>query len=295
MDKCRICGWEGNAVGYKVQEMMQNTKEEFDYFSCPHCKCLQIREVPDNLEKYYGNNYYSYEEPDIFVSETVQKQEKRILDVGCGSGVWLCEMAKLGFVNLYGCDPFIQKDLEYDNGIKIYKKTIHEMEGKFDQIYLSDSFEHVTDPHEVMESLRRLLAEEGVVYLKLPVFPNIAFDMFGIYWYQLDAPRHIFLHSKESLEYLAQMHGLKIVKRTYDSNNSQIIRSFLYTKDIPFWEQTTEIVKQYFDDASINEINQNVAIANEKGYGDHAVFCLMHQESFSKISKGKYLLAFDDI
>lgn len=65
---------------------------------------------------------------------------------------------------------------------------------------MMDSFEHMTNPHEVMDSLGRLLAPKGVARIEIPVFPNIAFDMFGVNWFQLDAPRHIFLYGKKSME-----------------------------------------------------------------------------------------------
>lgn len=42
--------------------------------------------------------------------------------------------------------------------------------------------------------------------------------------------RHIIHHSRKSMEYLAQLHGLSIQKVEYNSNNSQFIRSFLYMK-----------------------------------------------------------------
>lgn len=274
MDKCRICNWEGEGEKYIVREMMQNTWDEFVYFICPSCNCLQIKEVPDNLEKYYGADYYSYTKPDTSVPEAVEKCETRVLDVGCGAGTWLCMLAKAGHVNLCGCDPFIEKDLEYENGVKIYKKTIHEMEGEFDVIFLKDSFEHVTDPHEVMESIKRLLAPGGTARIRLPVFPNVAFDVFKEHWYQIDAPRHICLHSKKSLAYLAEGHGLKIVGKEYDSNNSQFIRSFLYMNGIPWEEQTEETFSQYFTIDDLKKLDEQADTVNEKEYGDHAMFYL---------------------
>lgn len=278
MEKCRICGWQGDTKQLIVREMMQNTKDEFEYFECLSCHCLQIKEVPENLSKYYGQDYYSYKSPDIKKDKQEKIEVARVLDVGCGAGKWLCTLANAGYVNLYGCDPFISEDLIYENGVKIYKKSIHEMKGIYDYIYLNDSFEHMTDPHEVMESIRKILAPQGVVRMAVPVYPNIAFDMFGEHWYQLDAPRHIFLHSKESMEILTKMHGLRIVKKEYDSNRNQIIRSFLYEKDVPFYDQTPEVVEQYFNLATLKELDKNSDIANENEIGDHAVFYLMHDE-----------------
>ncbi len=278
MDVCRVCGWSGEAERYEAREMMIGKKDTFVYFRCPQCDCLQIVEIPDNLGDYYGKGYYSFREPNTEAKKVDKVQTERILDVGCGAGLFLCALAEGGYINLTGCDPFAEKDLFYENGVRIYKKTIHEMDGEFDVIYLNDSFEHVTDPHEVMESIYRLLAPNGVARIRLPVFPNIAFDMFGTNWYQLDAPRHIFLHSKKSMVSLAEQHRLRIVKKQWDSNNSQIIRSFLYTKDVLFWEQTPEIISKYFDQNAINQIDLMAQSVNEQEYGDHAVFFLVKND-----------------
>lgn len=278
MHKCRICGWTGEAELLTIREMMYNTRDEFQYFECASCHCLQITEVPDNLGDYYQNTYYSYKPPKgTDKKETDKLVSTRVLDVGCGSGVHLCELADLGYVNLTGCDPFIEQDIVYENGVKIYKRDVHDMTGQYDWINLKDSFEHVTDPHEVMDSLKRLLAPGGAIRMSLPVHPNIAFDSFGVHWYQLDAPRHIFIHTKQSLEYLAENHGLKIVKKEYDSREGQIICSYLYSKDIPYIEQTSEVILRHFSDAEIDRLKQIKDVANSNEYGDHAVFYFTHK------------------
>lgn len=278
MNNCRICGWKGEGERITAYEMMQGSREKFEYFICPLCHCIQIAKMPEDLGQYYESDYYSFEQPDTSKVNVTDRNEMKILDVGCGAGYELCEMAKLGYVNLYGCDPFISEDLKYDNGVKIFKKTIHEIEGTFDRIFFSDSFEHMTDPHEVMESICRLLAEDGVASISVPVFPNIAYDMFGVNWYQLDAPRHIFIPSKKSMHYLAEAHGLKIVVAEYNSNNSQIIRSYLYEKGIPYREQSQEIMVKYFEQEDMLKFNEYAEQANAKEYGDHAVFALMHNK-----------------
>lgn len=258
--------------------MMYQNAGNFEYFECPRCKCLQIASVPDNLGDFYDSNYYSYNAPADTVSRGKIEHHKRILDVGCGAGALLCEMAAhSGIESLTGCDPFIEHDFSYENGVQIFKKTVHEMAGEFDVIMLNDSFEHMTDPHETMDSLKRLLAKGGAIKMTLPMYPNIAFDMYKENWYQLDAPRHIFLHSKDSLKLLAEKHGLKIVRMVYDSNNSAILRSFLYTKGITFWKQDPKDIFKYFTKTEIVDINKKVADANQKGYGDHATVFFMHK------------------
>ena len=61
MDKvCRICGNSGNNTSYIAREMMFGFRDEFEYFQCSKCECLQIIEIPKNLHKYYPSNYCSF-------------------------------------------------------------------------------------------------------------------------------------------------------------------------------------------------------------------------------------------
>lgn len=271
--KCRLCGAEGMFDTYLVKEMLQGSHEEFEYFVCTECNCLQIAEIPQDLGKYYGRNYYSFdqEEAPDFHYETLVERRDKILDVGCGSGEWLFENARAGYTNLYGCDPFLERDLHYGDRVHIRNCSIHEIEGddSFDIIRMGDSFEHMTDPLEVLLSAARLLKSGGWLAMDIPVFPNAAFDIFGAYWFQIDAPRHIFLHSKESLEYLEKHSGLKIMKMEYDATKSMIYRSYFYSMGVPFYEQTWELTTQYFTKEDIKEMEQTVRELNQNGYSDH--------------------------
>lgn len=252
--------------------MMQGTKEEFVYFACERCKCLQIAEVPENLGDYYGDNYYSMqvEELSDVVFDVPVSSMSKVLDVGCGAGAWLLQKAASGWGNLYGCDPFLDHDRNYGDRVRIRSCSIHEMEGDgtFDIIQMSDSFEHMADPLEVLKSARRLLKEDGVLYMTIPTWPNIAFEKYGTHWYQLDAPRHLFLHSKESLDYLAKTAGMMVFDRKYNSNYGQFVRSYFYQHGISYWEQKP-FIAEHFTRRELEKLERESIIANEREYGDH--------------------------
>jgi len=258
--------------------MMIPTRDEFEYFARHNCQCLQLRDIPDTMDVYYRHDYYSFSAPPLaYIPQKTTPNPERILDVGCGNGQWLCSLPAQGYIHLYGCDPYIEKDLFYDNGVIIKKSTIHEMEGCFDFIQFSHSFEHMPDPLDVMKSIRRLLAPEGICHISIPVFPNIAFAIYGPFWYQIDAPRHHFLHSKESIGYLAGLAGLSVLDVKYYSNNSQFIRSRLYQLDIPFHEQTPEAAYTIFTPQDIERMDLMAQQANEQQMGDMATFTLRLQ------------------
>lgn len=270
---CRICKTKEEMQTYIVREMMWNTRDEFEYFVCPNCNCLQISEIPSDLEKYYGENYYSFQleanQNSIFSSNVVNSD--KILDVGCGTGRWLFERASEGYDNLYGIEPYIDKDIDYGNRVHIMKGTILDVEGDntFDLIRMGDSLEHMENPVEVLKKARELLKEDGYIAINIPIFPNIAFNMFGTNWFQIDAPRHIFIPSKETIAYFAEVCKLQVVRINYNSCEKQIICSFLYQKDIPLLEHTSEVVQRYFSNNEIYEISRMTDECNKNQCSDH--------------------------
>ena len=58
--KCKICHNDERNKVIVAKEKMFGIGEEFKYLECSNCGCLQIIEIPENMDKYYPRNYYSY-------------------------------------------------------------------------------------------------------------------------------------------------------------------------------------------------------------------------------------------
>ena len=196
---CRVCSNRSNNRSHRAREMMFGFKDEFEYLECARCKCVQIIEIPDSMSKYYPANYHSFAPvsshggvralltrarnsyattshgvvgkilsryfPPIAALRSLPRLElnndARILDVGCGNGMLLDAMGDLGFRNLVGLDPFLDADIERSNGVKLLKRTIHEIDGQFDVIMFHHAFEHIADPGPTLGAVYDLLATAG--------------------------------------------------------------------------------------------------------------------------------------
>jgi len=251
--------------------MSIGSKEPFEYVECASCGCLQIKEIPNNIEKYYRENYFPHrlmKNPKNtpirtffrrqrskyclfgnnklwplrsrkyssfkWFKKTNVKFDSSILDVGCGNGRLLNRMQRSGFHNLMGVDPFIKEDLFYQNGVRVLKKEIVELEGQFDLIMCHDSFEHMPNPLDVLKKFNELLKPNKYVLIKIPVASSFAWRHYGVNWFALGAPSHLFLHTIKSIRLLCKQAGFKVSDIEFDSNENQFIYSELYLKDIPF-------------------------------------------------------------
>ncbi|MHC4941603.1 MAG: class I SAM-dependent methyltransferase [Planctomycetota bacterium] len=197
----------------------------------------------------------------------------RILDVGCGAGKWLLRLEKKGFRNLEGVDPFIDETIHYACGITILKKEIWDLakeEGRinsFDLLTMHHSLEHIHEQHESMAAAHALLKDGGKLLVRIPICSSWAWEHYKVNWVQLDAPRHLFLHSAKSIERLARAHGFKLERTIYDSTEFQFKGSEKYLQDIPLIEEP-----DLFSKEDIAEFKQRAVQLNQEGKGDQAGF-----------------------
>jgi SAM-dependent methyltransferase len=308
---CRICQNRENHRTFTAREMMFGLRDEFTYFECPKCGCVQIAEVPSQLENYYPPNYYSFQKAGWLKSvlkrcwasysyhdrgligrsmalvmgknqaiESVKRagvpKGAALLDVGCGSGDLLLLLHSLGFTNLAGADPFLAKDIVYENGVKVWRRELSEFSEKFDVIMLHHSFEHMTNPTEVIRQSARLLNPGGVLIIRVPVAGSYAWRTYGVNWVQLDPPRHVFLPSVASMKILAELTGLRLGEVVHESNEFQFWGSEQYQRDIPLLDSRSlaPLWKQALAHFKMKQYRARAFELNRKGEGDSACFYL---------------------
>ena len=313
--KCKICDNDKDNKEFEVKEMMFGTREVFRYFQCSRCGCLQIEDVPHNLSDYYPKDYYSYNAsvsnksqinkllsrlrdnyairgeglagrflyaifPNPFLSSMRPVEitkDTRILDVGCGSGSLLYSLKELGFSRLLGIDPYNDKAIQYKNGLEIQKKEVHEVEGKWDVVMLHHTFEHIDNPLETLQLIANLLTPNGRCIIRIPIVPSYVWEHYGVNWVQLDAPRHLFLHSVKSMNILTGQCGLKMQNVVYDSTAFQFWGSEQYVKDIPLRDKRSYSVNadsSIFTQKEIANFKKRSKELNLANQGDQAIFYL---------------------
>jgi len=158
--------------------------------------------------------------------------DARILDVGCGGGALLDRLARAGFNNLFGADPLLAADYETPRSVSLMTRYLKDVTGEFDLIMFNHSLEHMPDPVATLKEACEKLAAGGICLVRLPTTSSEAWDTYREDWFQIDAPRHIVIPSRQGMELAANTVGLRVEKMFDDSNLAQFIASEAYRRDI---------------------------------------------------------------
>jgi 2-polyprenyl-3-methyl-5-hydroxy-6-metoxy-1,4-benzoquinol methylase len=203
----------------------------------------------------------------------------RILDVGCGAGRIIDRLARAGFTEVTGVDPFLPHDMRTPAGVPLFQSAIEDIEGEYDVIMFNHSFEHVTAPGETIRSTLRNLARGGKCVLRVPTVSSEAWDKYRENWVQLDAPRHTVIPSRQGMRRLALRFGARLVNEIDDATAFQFIGSELYELDLslfpdPAAPSRATTPKEYFSLKQLSKWRQRTRELNQNSRGDQAAFVL---------------------
>lgn len=157
------------------------------------------------------------------VLKLLPRQAKKILDVGCSSGVLTARVAKyLPKSKVTGLDSY-QKAVNFAKSkypkIKFVAGDAHKLPFKdkaFDLIICTETLEHVTDPKGVLLEIKRVLSKNGAALISMDT-GNWLFHLVWFFWTKTrgrvwqDAHLHEF--NSKILEDLIKEAGFRIKKK----------------------------------------------------------------------------------
>ncbi len=211
---CALCKTTGTAnTRNKTIAVTSNVRafkhESFTVWRCGGCGSLHSLEAVD-LDYYYSRYPLKHQNLDLPTRLAYKRRlapmlkakvpkDARILDYGCGQGLFVEFLGLNGFTNVKGYDPYSKAY----NHPKI-------LDGQFDVIVAQDVIEHVEDPAKFLEQLRNLLSPQGLAFIGTPRAEGIDLDDPQRFSLELHQPYHRHILSEASLRELAREKGFHV-------------------------------------------------------------------------------------
>jgi 2-polyprenyl-3-methyl-5-hydroxy-6-metoxy-1,4-benzoquinol methylase len=139
--------------------------------------------------------------------------EKRILDIGAGTGDFLVACKENGW-NVEGVEPSSKARGIAEHKLAVELKTeISKISGQqFDVITMWHVLEHVSNLNEYVHGLKGLLKENGRLIVAVPNHKSFDASHYGNCWAAYDVPRHLWHFSQKSIDQLFQKENMEVIK-----------------------------------------------------------------------------------
>jgi SAM-dependent methyltransferase len=222
---------------------------EYTVRTCNQCGLFYKSDIldPEELTKYYDDvDFTKWDIGDLFPSEKAilnvlnrLRPGSRVLDYGCSDGRLLSHLGdhyqKFGLeINESAAGIARQKHITILSSEEILGAAV----ASFDAIVLSDIFEHLVNPTEVLRLLRERLSVRGLLFLFTGDGDAKACQRdIANFWY-FRTPEHLCMLSRKHAEYLSQHLDLRLTDwmqmSHYDLGLTEIARQ--YVQDFAYWQ-----------------------------------------------------------
>lgn len=246
--RCTVCGARAHAPyarGYDYE--LRTCRNEWVFVRCTDCGHVWLNPRPalSALGTIYPPHYYAYDyEARVHpvarwgkavldgrklggVLKRLGGPPRTYLDVGCGSGRYLREMARRGLArrDIHG----LELDAEVvarlaGEGFSVARARVEEAELAPGSIGLATMFhvlEHVDEPDRVVARIAGWLAPGGTLAVETPNLDSLDHRLFSAtFWGGYHIPRHWHLFTPETLARLLMGAGLQPVATIYQTGHS---------------------------------------------------------------------------
>jgi SAM-dependent methyltransferase len=253
---CTFCGTRIDPSSVERAAVPSNVRafkhETFHVWRCPDCRSLHCLEAVD-LPRYYTNypivrtltpsTRVSFDNLLGRLMKHGFASGSRLLDYGCGWGVFLRFLRERGFVNAVGYDPY--------SGVEAFRDSRCLRPHAFDYVLLQDVVEHVEDPRALFAELNDYLKPGGCILVGTPTADPISLTDYERHWTQLHLPYHLHIYTRAAITALGVEAGwtpAAIFDRPYYDTKTYGLNAWAVNK------------YQWFTDGTLDAMFEPVAV-----------------------------------
>jgi 2-polyprenyl-3-methyl-5-hydroxy-6-metoxy-1,4-benzoquinol methylase len=255
---CDLCGSPSYTPIFSGRDLLLGCEGTFSVVQCNSCGVFyQFPRLPwSQLAAYYQEDYSSYaaslqDEPSrlrrlikrvgLLKPRWYVEQFQRggsLLDIGCGTGLFLEEMQTTGRWQLAGLEP-TQEAADQTRqrlGIPVIQALFEQAvlpPASFDVLTMWHVLEHVYSPRYTLHKAWQALKPGGYLIFSVPNYESFSRRIFGRAWVGWDLPRHLYVFPQPTLHDVLQRMGFRVVDK-----QCFLISYHSLAHTLDFWTQT---------------------------------------------------------
>lgn len=235
LTECPVCSSREFKEVLQVKDQLVSN-EVFTITECTNCTLRFTNPRPENEELggyYESEDYISHtNEGNSIINrlykiarsftlrskrKLIQKDSgaKKLLDIGCGTGHFISYCSENNW-ECYGVEPDAKaRNIAEENGnLKIFAELDEIENQQFDRITLWHVLEHLPDLKGSLQTISRLLKDDGKLFVAVPNYTAQEAKKFAEHWAAYDVPRHLYHFNQEAMNLLINKSGM-IVEKTH--------------------------------------------------------------------------------
>ncbi len=233
LEQCPVCGSEDKEKHLSLKDYFLSG-EDFSIDRCKECGFLFTNPRPyaEKLGDYYKSDEYishsntnkglvsraykavrSITLKQKFKVVSRRKSSGRILDIGSGTGELLNFFRQKGW-EVQGVEPdadarsFARS--QYNLPVEDEEFLDKIPDNSFDVISMWHVLEHVPNLNARIETLSRILKDDGIIVIAVPNPESFDANYYGKFWAAFDVPRHLYHFRKQDIKNLFDKRNFRI-------------------------------------------------------------------------------------
>lgn len=260
---------DGDEFVVRGRDRLSNLPGEFDVVRCRQCGLMRTnpRPTPATIGVYYPDDYGPYQQTLVARAAPAASKVRgrlgrlldprhhplpsmvpgRMLEIGCGSGRFLHEMAGSGWhVSGIEFSPSAAAAAR-ELGFEVHTGALEDAPdppGAVDLVVGWMVLEHLHDPLAALRKLRRWSSDTGWLVLSVPDASAWDRRLFGDAWYALSLPLHLYHYTPATLRRALNASGWQVERVIYQRNPDNAVRSLAYRARERGWASAADVLEE---------------------------------------------------